>query len=137
MLGIAAREADIVGINFDLRGGEVSPDLGRHAVEEKIDSQVGWVREAAGDRLDQIELNNLVFLASVTDDRQGVAEATAPMFGLTPEQSLATPYALVGTVDEIAADLQARRERWGISYVVMPSSGFEQMGPVVERLAGT
>ena len=137
VLGIAAREADIVGINFDLRGGEVTPDLGKDALVDRIDRKISWVREAAGARFDELELNNTVFLATITDDRQAMAEATAPMFGMTPEQALATPFALVGSVDEVCEDLRARRERWGISYVVMPASGLEQLGPVVGRLSGT
>ncbi|HVL81428.1 MAG TPA: LLM class F420-dependent oxidoreductase, partial [Actinomycetota bacterium] len=137
VLGIAGREADIVSVNFDLRSGEVSPELGRDAVVEAIDRKIEWVRAGAGDRFDQIELSTTVFMAAATDDRRGMAEATAPMFGLTPDQALATPFALVGSVEEVAEDLRARRERWGFTYVVMPSSGFEQMGPVVKELAGT
>jgi probable F420-dependent oxidoreductase len=71
VLGIAGREADIVSVNFNLRGGEVSAELGRDAVVEAIDNKIEWVKAGAGDRFDDIELSATVFMATVTDDRQG------------------------------------------------------------------
>jgi hypothetical protein len=98
---------------------------------------VAWVREAAGDRFDDIELNCLVFVAIVTDDRQAMAEMLAGGFGVSPEQALSIPNAFVGTVDQICADLEERRERWGVSYVVFQEGAMDAMAPVVARLAGT
>jgi hypothetical protein len=43
---------------------------------------------------------------------------------------------LVGTVDQIAEDLQARRTRWGISYYVIFEPYMDAFAPVVARLAG-
>ncbi|HVE93105.1 MAG TPA: TIGR03621 family F420-dependent LLM class oxidoreductase [Actinomycetota bacterium] len=137
VLGIAAREADIVGINFDLRGGEVNAELGTQATPDVVNRKIGWIRDAAGERFDSLELNNLVYMAQVTDDRPGVAAMLAPAFGLSPEQALEVPFALVGTTDEIADDLRARREAYGISYVVMPEDAYVALGPVVKALAGT
>jgi hypothetical protein len=34
-------------------------------------------------------------------------------------------------------DLRVRRERFGISYVVLPDSAAESLAPLVERLTGT
>ena len=55
---------------------------------------------------------------------------------LSPEQLLQSPYVLIGTVDEQIADLQARRERWGISYYVIFEPDVGAFAPVVARLAG-
>ena len=44
---------------------------------------------------------------------------------------------LVGTVDQIIQDLQMRRERFGISYIVLRESVADAFAPVVERLTGT
>ena len=84
-----------------------------------------------------MELHIRVFVAAVTDDRLGLAEAMAPGFGLTPQQALASPFALVGTVDQICEDLLARRERWGFSYVAVGPEVMADLAPVVARLAGT
>ena len=45
--------------------------------------------------------------------------------------------ALVGTVDEICDTLVARREEWGVSYVVVGDDNLDAFAPVVARLAGT
>lgn len=137
VLRLAGKHADIVGINFNLKGGEVSGSLGVDATVEATKQKVSWVAEGAGDRFDDIELSVLIFFPMLTDDRRGQAETFGPMFGLTTEQALEAPYALVGTVDEICEDLIKRREMYGISYVVIGSSGFEDLGPVVSRLTGT
>ena len=137
MLSIAAREADIVGINPNLKAGEINRDVGADATAAAMDRKVGWVREAAGDRFDDIELNVLVFVAMITDDRKSVAEALAGGFGLEPDEALEVPSAVVGTVDECVETLQARRERWGLSYVVFQEGGMDAMAPVVAKLAGT
>jgi probable F420-dependent oxidoreductase len=137
VLSIAAREADIVGINPNLRAGVVGPDAAQDAVAPRIDEKVQWVRDAAGDRFDDIELNMLVFIGTITDDRVGFAEALAGGFGVTPDEALEIPYAWFGTVDEICDKLQQWRERWGVTYYVIQKDAAEAMAPVVARLAGT
>lgn len=137
MLQIAAREADIIGINPNLRAGEVSLDVGRDGAPDKADQKVGWIREAAGDRYDDIEFNSLVYVAAVTDDRRAHAEGFAPAFGLTPEEALEAPNALVGTVEQIGEKLRERRERWGLSYYTLGEWVMDDLAPVVEQLTGT
>lgn len=136
MLEIAAREADIVGINPSLAPGEVNAEVGRDGTAERADRKLAWVREAAGDRFDDVELNSLIYVAMVTDDRLGSAATFAPMFGLGAEEALEVPNALVGTVEEICRDLVARRDRWAISYYVVGESAMEALAPVVERMTG-
>lgn len=136
MLSVAARRADIVGINVTLTKGVIDADAGADGTAERTDEKLGWIREAAGERFDGLELQVRVHLVVVTDDRAGVAEALAPGFGLDPNAALASPHALVGTVEEIADDLLAGRERWGISYVTVSLDAMDAMAPVVERLAG-
>jgi hypothetical protein len=55
---------------------------------------------------------------------------------LTATDILHSPYALIGTVDEIVEDIQARRVRWGISYYVIHEPYVDALAPVVARLAG-
>jgi probable F420-dependent oxidoreductase len=136
MLSLAAREADTVNVNFNLREGQVNRDLVRTGLAEATDEKLRWIKEAAGDRLDRIELSVTIFLANITDDRESVATMMAAGFGAEPKDILAMPHFLIGTVDEVVEDLQRRRERFGISYVIVPGEADESFAPVVARLAG-
>jgi len=137
MLRFAGQHADIVGISATIASGEIDAATGRDAAVDRFGEKLGWVKEGAGDRFDDIELNIQVAVANVTDDALGLAGILAPMFGVTPEMVLDTPATAIGTVDEICERFIQRREQWGLSYVVFMADAFETMVPVVERLAGT
>ena len=137
MLSIAARQADIVGINPSLHAGEVGPDAAADATAEATDRKLGWVRDAAGDRFDDIELNCLVLATMVTDDQAAMAEMMGQMFGLDAAAALEVPHALIGSVDQICEQILARRDRWGFSYWVVQGDAMDAFAPVVARLAGT
>lgn len=136
VLRIAAREADIVGVNFSLAEGEVNPKVAVTGSAQATREKIAWVREAAGARIDEIELNVLVFVAAITDDARTLAERIAPGFGLTPDEVLASPHVLVGTVDQLVDELQRRREEYGFSYIVFSGDLHDAMAPLVSRLAG-
>jgi hypothetical protein len=55
---------------------------------------------------------------------------------LSADEILDSPYALIGTVDEMVEDLEARRRRWNISYILTHEPYLEALAPVVKRLAG-
>jgi probable F420-dependent oxidoreductase len=137
VLSIAGREADIVGINPSIPSGQVDAEAARDGAAGRTDQKVAWVKEAAGDRFGDIELNLLVFACVVTDDRPGTIEAMAPLFGLDPSEVQDHPHTMVGTVDQICEDLEARRERWGTSYITIQGDAMETAAPVVAKLAGT
>jgi hypothetical protein len=73
----------------------------------------------------------------ITDDAAGMAEAMAPHFGISTEDALHIPLALLGTLDEMTEELQWRREEYGISYWSIEGDSWEALGPVVSRLSGT
>ena len=138
LLSLAAREADIVGLSgITFRdGGAAPPDLSAWRAAA-VDERITLVRETAGGRFASLELNALVQRVIVTDDRRKAAEElTSRWTQLTADEILASPYVLIGTVDEIVADLQARRERWGISYYVVHEPYLDALAPAVARLAG-
>ena len=137
VLSIAARHADIVGINPNLASGAIGAEVVADAMAERVDEKVGWVRDAAGDRFDDLELNVLSFLSTVTDDPAGLAGGVAEMFGASAEEVLATPSVVVGTVAGICDTLIERRNRWGFSYYVFQAESAVTMAPVVAALAGT
>jgi len=137
VLSIAAREADIIGINPNLRAGEVGPDATADALQEQTDRKIGWVREAAGSRRGDIEIQMRFFVCKVTDDRMKLAELLAPAFGVSPEEALESGAALVGSETEIIEQLHQRRERWDLSYVVVGDENVDEFAPIVAKLAGT
>jgi probable F420-dependent oxidoreductase len=137
MLHLAGREADIVSVNFNLSEGRVNRNLVRTGLAEATDEKVAWIKEGAGDRFAAIELSVTVFVANVSDDRDTVAGALAAGLRSEPGEILQTPHFLIGTVEQIIEDLQARRERFGISYVIVPDEAAVSLAPVVERLTGT
>jgi probable F420-dependent oxidoreductase len=138
VLRFAARQADIVGVNPSIRSGQIDVESARDGSAASTDRKLAWVREAAGDRYDDLEVNFLVFVCAVTGDRQATIDAMAPAFGLAPEELGDYPHAWVGTVEQICDQLVAGRERWDVSYLVV--QGAEAMAaaaPIVARLAGT
>jgi probable F420-dependent oxidoreductase len=137
LLRLAGREADIVGINPNLRAGAVTADAIQTSLAEQTLEKIGWVREGAGARFDEIELQIRYFLSAVTDNAKGFAAAVAPRFGISAEEALTSGISLVGTVDAVCDQLRERREKWGVSYVVLGEDNFEAFAPVVARLAGT
>jgi probable F420-dependent oxidoreductase len=136
VLSLASQEADIVGIMLKIVGGSVNQEWLPTAVSGALDDKVCWVKQAAGERYDQIELALPVFVSIVTETPVVVAEQVAPIFGLSPEAVLASPYFQIASVAGIVERLQAIRERWDISYICFQPNATEEMAPVVAALAG-
>jgi probable F420-dependent oxidoreductase len=137
VLSIAARHANIVGVNYNLEQGAVNRATMQTGGADITSEKIGWIREAAGSRFDEIELNVTVFVAIVTDDRDGMAERLAGGMGMSPAEALDSPHTLVGSVGQIVETLQQRREKYGFSYIAFSGDRFEALAPVVKALAGT
>jgi len=137
VLSIAAREADIIGINPNLRAGEVGLDATKDSLQAQTDRKLDWVREAAGERMADLEIQMRFFIAKVTDDRLTLAKAIAPGFGVEPEEALESSATLVGTESEIIEQLHRRRERWDLSYVIVGDDNIDEFAPIVAKLSGT
>ena len=137
ILSIAGREADIVGIGTNLRSGRIGPHLVENVTADATARKVGWVRDAAGDRFDQLELEMQVFLFTLTDDRVAVASGVAQFMETSVEEVLHAPIVLIGTAQEVVDQLQRQREAYGVSHLTVPSESMRSFAPVVERLAGT
>jgi probable F420-dependent oxidoreductase len=140
VLGLAGREAQIVG--FAPRIGSKSGGF-RSCTFEATREKVRWVREAAGDRFDALELNTYPSFrpASVTNDPKKpledlLARLNAEGAGLTLEELMDSPHVFIGTVDQLVAKFTRLRDELGISNI-MVGSGIDDFAPIVERLAGT
>jgi probable F420-dependent oxidoreductase len=133
LLEHAGRHADIVG----LQGlGRTLPDGHRHTVRwtpAHLENQLDQIRAGAGARFDDIELSALVQVVNVTDNGDAaIAELCERVDGLSVGDAIETPYALIGTVDEIADKLERCRQRWGISYFILRDQ--DQFAPIIHRL---
>jgi hypothetical protein len=47
------------------------------------------------------------------------------------------PAVFVGTAEQVAADMRARRERYGFSYYVFSDRQAEELAPLVTLLSGS
>jgi probable F420-dependent oxidoreductase len=137
VLGIAAREADIVGVNPSLAAGYVGREVIATTTAEYYHQRVEWIRQAAGDRFDQIELQCLTFVVQIVPNRREAVEQLAGLMSLTPEEVEGSPLVLIGTTDEMIETLRQRRETFGFNYIVVHEAEMETFAPVVAALVGT
>ena len=137
VLKTAGRLADIVSINFDNSAGK----LGAHGIHSGTaagtQQKVAWVREGAGERFDDIEVEIAAYFTTVTDNSKATTAAMAGAFGFEPEALAAHPHTLIGSVDEICETLEHRRADLGISYITVGETAMRAFAPVVARLTGT
>lgn len=148
VLRVAAQQAQIVGVTGTYQVKGQPPGVLRLATAAETDERVGFARARARGRAGEIEWHLLVQGVVITDDRHAAAEklvaedrrdseaagATDERALLTVEETLETPFLLIGTVDEIAAQLRASRERWGYSYITVHEPYMRTFAPVIERL---
>jgi probable F420-dependent oxidoreductase len=137
VLRFAGEVADIVGVNPSIHSGEIDAAAAHDGLAARIDEKVGWLREGAGARFDQIEMNAWLAVAELTNDTAGVAELVAQLFSADAKDVLESPIALIGSQAECADRLQERRERWGYSYHVIPGDKARDFAPLVAQLTGT
>ncbi len=136
ILSLAAREADIVAVNATLTAGELNRDVAASASPTAFDEKVKLVREAAGARADDIELQCHCAFVMITEDAASIAGSMASSFGVSADEALDVPLVLLGTVDELCETVLRRRERYGFTYWVVPDDAMDAFAPVVTRLAG-
>jgi probable F420-dependent oxidoreductase len=148
LLDVAGRQAEIIQVQPRIPGGTLSMDASEFT-EAAFRQKVGWIREAAGDRFDTIELGVLLLNVTVTDDTDSALDAFAVeyeqrarhlggKFALTREEILASPVVAIGSVRQICDKLVEVRETLGFSYFTSPvGTPPEALAPIIERLAET
>jgi probable F420-dependent oxidoreductase len=134
MLRLAAREADIVGLE-DHQFAERATGSPTISVADATE-QVAIVRAAAGPRFGELELSVFAARTEITDDQQAAVDRLAAQLQLPPESIGQSTSFLVGSVDSVVDLLQERRERLGISYVMVHDRVMDTFAPVVNRLSG-
>ncbi|HEX5039498.1 MAG TPA: TIGR03621 family F420-dependent LLM class oxidoreductase [Candidatus Limnocylindria bacterium] len=140
-LTLAAREAQIVGLAPRiLPVGAADPNS---VTFEGTREKIGWVREAAGDRFDDLELNIYPSMTgvSITDEplkeAQEVADRVSQRSGVpvSAEELLDSPHIFINTVGGFVEKFRRLRDELGISSIMVGE--VDELAPVVERLAGT
>ena len=138
MLALAAQEANIVGIlPKALSNGTISEEV-MERLPATMAQKVEWVRQAAGERFPDLELN-MVISPIFTEQRRQRAEQLMHergWSGLSVEQVLEMPSVFIGTADQMAEEMWRRREQYGFSYYVVSDALMEAFAPIVSSLAG-
>lgn len=127
VLTIAAQHADIIG----LTGGGIPENVGDDPLAERVD----FVRAAAGDRFDDLELN--LAITAVPTDSSGLPDLTltrAYFPDASDAQLLAMPTVLQGSPGEMADTLRAQRERYGITYFTVQDYHGANFAHVIDAL---
>ena len=136
VLRLAGREADIVSLNFNNRAGMIGPDGVQKSTQEETLKKIGWIKEGAGDRFADLEIEIGAYFTVVTDDAKPVVAGFAQMFGCTEEEMVHHPHTLFGSVDSICEEIERRREEYGITYFTVGEDNLEAFAPVVARMTG-
>jgi len=136
VLTLAGKYASIVSMVPSLAAGAIGPEVAAGGVADAYLERLSWVKDGAGSRFDDLELQIWTAFAQITDDATSVFEAMGPMFGLTAEQVRSAPVALCGSVPEVIDQLEERRATFGFSNIVLHEAEFEAFAPVVAALAG-
>ncbi|MBM7368203.1 LLM class F420-dependent oxidoreductase [Gordonia hydrophobica] len=146
MLALAAKHADIISVaTGTTRDGKLR--LSDMTLEKTIE-RVDRIREAAGDRFDDIELNWTIATIVITDDREATAQMAlnaleqgyppniARDVELTVDDILSSPYLAFGSFEEIADQIREVRRRTTMSYVGVFPTQMDAFAPVIPLLRG-
>ncbi|MBE8520009.1 TIGR03621 family F420-dependent LLM class oxidoreductase [Amycolatopsis sp. H6(2020)] len=132
ILTLAAEHADVIGFT----GTAKTPDGAAlvPASAEEIEERVEFVRAKLGDR--EAEFNLLCHFVDITEDRAGALEELAKQTRgvLDADQLAEVPTALVGSPAEVAEQLHAHRERFGLTYFSVLEHNMDQFAQVLEAL---
>ncbi|MBO0884085.1 MAG: LLM class F420-dependent oxidoreductase [Mycobacterium sp.] len=125
LLTVAARHADIIG----LTGARVG------AVADPLAERVKFVRDAAGDRFADLELN-LAITAVPTDNSEIPDLSLTRRFSptLTDDELLAMPAVLSGSPRDMADRLRGYRESYGLTSFTVQESRAEAFAKVIAEL---
>jgi probable F420-dependent oxidoreductase len=138
LLRLAAQNAQIVGIAPRVRPDGSADVIGcTLAGSEK---KIAVIREAAGSRIDELEINTYPsFSANVTDQARPAARAVADRirrrYGveLSERDILESPHVFIGSVDSLIEKFQMLRERLGINHIFV-GEDYRDFAPIVDRL---
>jgi probable F420-dependent oxidoreductase len=126
VLGVAARQADIIGLTGTPGGTRGADPLAQ---------RIALVRRVAGDRFGALELN--LSITAAPTGKSGVPDLSmvrrfAP--GLSDRELLQLPGVVSGSAHEIADTLRGYRETYGVSYLSVSGAVAEAFAKVISAL---
>ncbi|MFC8246786.1 LLM class F420-dependent oxidoreductase [Streptomyces chartreusis] len=137
VLRLTAEHADIAAFGGAYPDPRSSTGRLIPVTADRLDERVARYRGYAADRAEPAELNLLLQMVTVTQDREAVVQ---PLLDRVPEitleEALGLPILLIGTLEQITAQVLAQRERFGFSYLTVLEPYMEAFAPVIERLRG-
>ena len=135
---VARMSSLLAGLPWTM-GGETVNRLCASGMASTINASRA-IKDGAGDRFNQLELEIGAYTTIVTDQQQPTAAAMGEALGMSAEDILSHPHCLIGSENFICEQLEQRRERYGISYITVMDDGENNMvdafAPIVARLAG-
>jgi probable F420-dependent oxidoreductase len=133
LLSLAAQEADIISVMPRSRpdGSGLEDD---DATETAFQAKIGWIRERAGVRFEQIVLHTLVQVVTLTDNVPRELQRLSEEWHTPPTALLESPLILIGSVDELAEAVRRRREALGISYLTVFEKDVESFSEVITQV---
>ena len=136
MLALAARHADILGVSpAPITAGVLATNASA-SLPDSVATKVDVIRQAAAGRFSQLE-PSMVVSRVVTQHRRSAAAdfaRTRACSSVSSEEVLTMPSALIGTVGEIAEHVQACRERYGLSYLIVSDRDTDALSAVIGQL---
>jgi probable F420-dependent oxidoreductase len=136
MLGVAGRYADTVGLLPAPIKSADDPDDPLDLLPAALDQKIGVLRERAGDRFPALELSTFVTVRMTSQRRQDTEALIAERGwgGIDVSAVWEMPTILIGSVAQIREDLLARRERFGLSYLVTPDRDLPALTKIIASL---
>ncbi|HWX99229.1 MAG TPA: LLM class F420-dependent oxidoreductase [Mycobacterium sp.] len=125
VLTIAARYADIIG----LTGAKV------RAADDPLTERVEFVRQAAGDRFDALELN--LAITAVPAEGETVPDLSMTRryaAGMSDGEILAMHSVLTGSPREMADTLSEYREKYGVTCITVQDNHLDNFAKVIAEL---
>jgi len=127
VLTIAAKQADILGLTGGDRAATESDD--------PLAERIGFVRNAAPERFDKLELNLAVIAMPI--DESGMPDLKIPrqfLPHLSDEELLRHPGVLSGSTQDMADRIRSYRDDYGISYIIVQAPHAEVFAKVIAEL---
>jgi probable F420-dependent oxidoreductase len=142
LLTLAAHEAQIIGLAPRLIQGDPPRADARSLTAAATEEKIRWIRDAAGDRFSELELNTYptggpaVITSNPRAEARRRADHIREQTGteLTPEEILDSPHVFIGTINDLTRKFTDLRDRFGISSFLIDD--LDALAPVVEKLAG-
>ncbi|MGZ4510725.1 MAG: LLM class F420-dependent oxidoreductase [Mycobacterium sp.] len=125
VLTIAAKQADIIG----LTGSRVKE------ADDPLTERVEFVRNAAGDRFDALELNlAITAVPAEGESLPDLAMTRRYAAGLSDEEILAMHSVLTGSPREMADTLSEYREKYGVTFITVQDNHIDNFAKVIAEL---